>query len=116
MLVLIQVSSMKTRRWGSRSACHDRQRRRRRAMSERSCSRANSVFFEPKSFASQEQPNCIVRDFDPARSQFVLQGVECQMWRLAEPLHDERSMWIKHWLAVSAHLARRNGAGGAVTL
>ena len=107
---------MKTRRRRSRLACHDRQRRRRRAMSERPCSRANSVFFEPKSFAAQEQPNRIVRDFDPAHSQFVLQGVECQMWRLAEPLHDERSMRIKHSLAVSAHLAGRDRAGGAVTL
>jgi hypothetical protein len=116
MLVLIQVSSMKTKRRGSRLACHDRQRRRRRAMSDRPCSRANSVFFESKSFASQKQPNRIVRDFDPARSQFVLQGVERQMWRLAEPLHDERSMRIKHWLAVSAHLAGRDGAGGTITL
>ena len=54
MLVLIQVSSMNTRRRGSRSACHERQRRRLRAMSARACSRANSVFFKPQPLASQE--------------------------------------------------------------
>ena len=75
-----------------------------------------AFFFEPKSFASQEQPNHIVRDFDPARSQLVLQGVQCQMWRRAETLHDERSMRIQCWLAVPAHLAGRDGAGGAITL
>jgi hypothetical protein len=37
MLVLIHVSSMKTRRRGSMRACHDRQCRRRRATSERVC-------------------------------------------------------------------------------
>jgi hypothetical protein len=62
MLVLIQVSSMKTRRWGSRLACHDRQRRRRRATSARPCSRANSVFFESQSFdESVPEPICTVR-------------------------------------------------------
>ena len=54
ILVLIQVSSMKTRRCGSRLACHDRQRRRLRATSERPCSRANSVFFEPQPLPAQE--------------------------------------------------------------
>lgn len=44
MLVLIQVSSMDTSRLGSRADCQDRQRCRRRAISARACSRANSVF------------------------------------------------------------------------
>jgi hypothetical protein len=44
MLVLIQVSSMKTSRPGSSPACQDRHRKRLRETSARACSRANSVF------------------------------------------------------------------------
>ncbi len=44
MLVLIQVSSIKTSRLGSRPDCQDRQRCRRCATSARARSRANSVF------------------------------------------------------------------------
>ncbi len=44
ILVLIHVSSMKTRRSGSRRACSTFQRRRRRATSARPCSRANRLF------------------------------------------------------------------------
>jgi hypothetical protein len=51
MLVLIHVSSINTRRAGSRRPCHDLQRWRRRAMSARACSRANSVFFEAQALA-----------------------------------------------------------------
>jgi len=116
MLVLIQVSSMKTRRWGSKLACHDRQRRRRRATSARAYSRANSVFFESQSFAPQERPDRIMRDLNPARSEFVLQLVKCQMRRLADPLFDESAMWFQHRLAVSAHLARGHRAGRPIAL
>ena len=45
MLVLVQVSSMKTRRDGIDEPLILRQRLRWRLMSGRSCSRATSVFF-----------------------------------------------------------------------
>ena len=45
MLVLVQVSSMKTRRAGSTSRCRAAHWARRRATSGRSCSAAISVFF-----------------------------------------------------------------------
>jgi hypothetical protein len=61
MLVLIQVSSMNTSRRGSRPSCQLRQWRRRRAMSARACSSANSVFFEAKALAPQEPPHRVVR-------------------------------------------------------
>src|SRR6187200_1552741 len=64
------------------AACQDLQRCRRRAMSERACSRANSVFFEPQSLAPQEQPDRVVRDLHPAIRQFVLQTMKRQMWGL----------------------------------
>lgn len=73
MLVLIQVSSMKTSRPGSSPACQDRQRWRLRETSARACSRANSVFFEPQPFPAQEQPDRVMRDLDPAGCQFRLQ-------------------------------------------
>ena len=67
-----------------------------------------TVFFEAQSFAAQEQPDRIVRDLDAAPSQFALERVQRQMRRLAQSLNDERAMGRQHWLAVSAHLARRN--------
>src|SRR5215469_14683698 len=92
ILVLIQVSSMKTRCRGSRLACHERQRWRLCAMSERARSRASSVFFEPQPFASQKQPNRIVGDLDPSCGEFVLQGMQRQMRYLADPFLNEGTM------------------------
>src|ERR1700756_672853 len=116
MLVLIQVSSIKTKRRGSRLACHERQRRRLRAMSERARSRASSVFFEPQPFAAQKQPNRIVGDLDPSRGEFVLQVMQCQMRYLANPFPDEGAMRLKQGLTVATHLAGRHRAGRAMTL
>src|SRR5579872_4043438 len=115
MLVLIQVSSIKTRHRGSSLACHERQRWRLRAMSERARSRASSVFFEPQPFAAQKQPNRIVGDPDPARGEFVLEGVKCQMRRLANPFPDESPIRLKDGFAMAAHLARRYRAGRPIT-
>lgn len=75
MLVLIQVSPINTNRSGSRPACQERQRCRRRAMSARTCSTANSVFFEPQTLAPQEVPYRVVRDLHTACGKFVLQAV-----------------------------------------
>jgi hypothetical protein len=107
---------MNTSRFGSRPACHDRQRRRLRATSARPCSRANSVFFEPLALALQKQPHGIVRDTNPSRGQFVLQPMQGQMRRLLDPFQDEGSMRFKHPLAVSAHLARRDRTSPSVAL
>src|SRR5436305_3184256 len=116
MLVLIQVSSIKTRRRGSSLACHECQRWRLRAMSERARSKASSVFFEAQPLAAQKQPNYIVGDRNPARSEFVLEGVKRQMRRLADPFLDESTMRLKYGLAMPAHLAGRYGAGRSITL
>jgi len=56
-----------------------------------------------------------VGDLDPARGEFVLQGVKRQMRRLANPLPDEGAMRLKHRLAVAAH-AGRYRTGRAMTL
>jgi hypothetical protein len=51
-----------------------------------------------------------MRDIDPACSKLLLQPVQRQMRRLADPFQDEGAMRFQHALAVSAHLAGRQGA------
>src|ERR1700752_2763064 len=116
MLVLIQVSSIKTRLRGSSLACHECQRWRLRAMSERARSRASSVFFEAQPLAAQKQPNCIVGDLNPARSEVVLEGVKRQMRRLADPFLDEDGLRLESSVTVPAHLAGPIRAGHSITL
>src|SRR5579863_10693715 len=108
MLVLIQVSSIKTSLFGSKWPCQDRQRARRRATSARACSSANSVFFKPKSFTPQEGPHDDVRDLHPARRQQILQTVQRQMRRPLQLLHDKGPVWLENRLAVAPNLARRH--------
>jgi len=73
MLVRIQVSSMKTSRFGSKRFCQVFQRALRRAMSTRPCSRANSVFFKAQALAAHELPDGIVGDAHAAGGQLILQ-------------------------------------------
>lgn len=84
MLVLIQVSSMKTRCWGSKLACHDRQRRRRRATSARACSRANSVFLNRSPSRRRNVQTALCETLTPraASSSFSLCGVRCGVRRI----------------------------------
>jgi hypothetical protein len=105
MLVLIQVSSMKTSLLGSRLASRAFQRLGRRAISGRACSRANRVFFIAQAFAPRELPHRIVRDADTARGQFLFQSVQGEVRRFLEPLLDEIAMGQQHRLAVAAHFA-----------
>lgn len=116
MLVLIHVSSIKTRLLGSRPACKERHRCRRRAMSARACSSAKSVFFEPKPFAAQELPHRIVRHLNAPRRQFILQAVQRQMRRLIDAFGDEGPVWLKNTLAMSTHLARSHRAQSPIAL
>jgi hypothetical protein len=53
---------------------------------------------------------------DPTRSEFVLQPVQRQVRRLADPFQNEGSMPLEHSLAVSTHLARRHRTGPAIAL
>jgi hypothetical protein len=57
-----------------------------------------------------------VGDLDPARGEFVLEGVKRQMRRLTDPFHDEGAMRLKDGLAMAAHLAGRYRAGRSTTL
>lgn len=73
-------------------------------------------FFEAQALAPQEHPDRIVRDHHPACGQLVLQPMQRQIRSLVDPLYDEGPMRLQNPLAVSAHLARRNRAGGSLTL
>ena len=105
MLVLIQVSSIKTSFRGSRLVRRSFQRRRRRAMSGRACSRANCVFFEAQALAPQELPHRIMRDEYSACAKLRLQRVQRKMRGFLEPLLDEIAMRQENPFAMSAHLA-----------
>src|SRR5208283_4954172 len=96
MLVLIQVSSMKTSLAGSSLPCQDLQRWRRRATPSRACSRANRVFFEPQPLAPQEEPHGIVRNPYAARRQQVFQTMQRQMRGSIELLHDKGAMRLQN--------------------
>lgn len=62
MLVLAQVSSIKTRHSGSRSGCSSNHSRRRLRMSERSCSMAWPVFFPCQTVAHEEAVKCAITE------------------------------------------------------
>jgi len=57
-----------------------------------------------------------MRDIDPACSKLLLQPVQRQTRRLADPFQDEGAMRFQHALAVSAHLAGRHRAGRTIAL
>ena len=57
-----------------------------------------------------------MRDIDPACSKLLLQPVQRQMRRLADPFQDEGAMRFQHALAVSADLAGRHRAGRTIAL
>jgi hypothetical protein len=53
---------------------------------------------------------------DPTRGEFVLQPVQRQVRRLADPFQNVSSVPIERPFAVSAHLARRHRTGSAIAL
>src|SRR5438067_9697884 len=70
MLVLAQVSSMKTSREGSSRPWYFFHCARRLATSGRSCSLACRLFFEADPFVLEKMPNREVTHFEPALGQF----------------------------------------------
>ena len=54
--------------------------------------------------------------FTPRAAKLLLQPVQRQMRRLADPLHDEGPMRFQHPLAMPAHLARRHRPGRTIAL
>src|SRR5438045_6583349 len=85
MLVLAQVSSMKTRREGSSRPWYFFHCARRLATSGRSCSLACRLFFEADPFVLEKMPNREVTHFDPALGQFRRQRPKRNVGLLGEP-------------------------------
>ncbi len=79
MLVLAQVSSMKTRRTGSSLPWCVFQRARLRATSGRSCSVANRVFFEADARIVHDAPHRAVARHHPAIAQLHHHGPQRQI-------------------------------------
>src|SRR5712692_8519648 len=69
MLVLVQVSSMKTRRTGSIRLWRAVHCARRRATSGRSCSLASTVFFEAQPLGVDEVPDRAIIDLETPRGE-----------------------------------------------
>ena len=79
MLVLIQVSSTKTRGDGSSHGSQRRQDRRLRRTSARSCSSARRSFFVRLAVASQSEPDGVVRHRRASPGQLTRQSVQRHM-------------------------------------
>src|SRR5436305_961510 len=85
MLVLAQVSSMKTRREGSSRPWYFFHCARRLATSGRSCSLACRLFFEADPFVLEEVPDREVTHFDPALGKFGRQRPQRDVRLLGKP-------------------------------
>src|SRR5829696_10127215 len=83
MLVLAQVSSIKTSRSGDRPACNTRHSARRWAMSGRSCSAALSTFFQGQLQLVQRHAERLARQL---RLQFVFEFLQRQVRTLGDQM------------------------------
>src|SRR6202162_3363729 len=111
MLVLVQVSSMKTRRTGSIRLCRAAHCTRRRATSGRSCSRACTVFFEAQPLGVNKVPHRAIIDLEAAPGEFDHQPTQGEV-RLANPLAQPCRMLVPDRFGlVPTHLARRHAPG-----
>src|SRR6185295_5393573 len=95
MLVLAHVSSMKTSRLGSMRAWYFFHQARRRAMSGRSCSLANTVFFEADPGRPQEPPEGVARHLDAALVQFAEQRMQGQIRLLGQSSQQPRPFAVQ---------------------
>src|SRR5437660_9621141 len=85
MLVLAQVSSMKTRREGSSRPWYFFHCARRLATSGRSCSLARRLFFEADPLVLEEVPDREVAHLDPALGQLRCQRPQREVRLLRKP-------------------------------
>src|ERR1700684_1508159 len=76
MFVLVQVSSMNTKRSGSIRLCRSVHWARRRATSGRSRSLATTVFFEAEPFGVHEVPHRSIVDLEAALGEFRHQSAQ----------------------------------------
>src|SRR3954452_8576612 len=111
MLVLVQVSSMKTRRAGSTSRCRAAHCARRRATSGRSCSAAISVFFVTELLGVDELPDRAVVDLEVALGELGHEPAQGEVALAAAPDQPVAMRAGDLPRLVAADLARRDTAG-----
>src|SRR5690606_9436767 len=109
-LVLIHVSSMNTRRPGSRWGMASIQRRRRRTTSARFCSLAYAVFFERAAFALEKAPDRIVRYGDTLAGEHILELVQGQVRYFFDLRQHEVAMRLEAASLMATELGRRRAA------
>src|SRR5215831_7866633 len=116
ILVLVHVSSMKTRRSGSMRARYFVHCARRRATSGRSRSPATRLFFEAQLLGMDELPDRAIIDLEAALGELGHQPAQSEV-ALLDPLQKPTSVLARNLLRlVPAHLARRYAAGLAHAL
>src|SRR5229473_1922193 len=108
MLVLVQVSSMKTRRTGSIRLWRAVHCARRRATSGRSCSLASTVFFEAHLLGMDEVPYRPVIDCEAAPGQLAHQPAQGKIPRADPPAQPNLMLAPDRLRLVPAHLAGRH--------
>src|SRR5277367_2115384 len=116
MLVLAQVSSMKTRREGSSRPWYFLHCARRLATSGRSCSLACRLFFEADPFVLEEVPDRVVADLDPALRQLPKECPQGHVRRLAQSPQQPVTFPCQRIGPVATHRLGRHAAGRTETL
>src|SRR5215207_4070753 len=116
MLVLVQVSSMKTRRAGSTRSWYLIHCARRRATSGRSRSPATTLFFEAQLLVVDKGPDRAVVNLQPALGQFAHQPEQGEVL-LLDPRQQPCAVLARDRAGlVAADLARCHAAGVPQTL
>ncbi len=115
MLVFAQVSSMKTRRFGSIRPWYFFHCARRRATSGRSCSAACRLFFEGQLLGPQEVPDRLAAHPDATRQQLRLHAAKRQIRLRRDPLQQPRPLTRQPQRPVSpAHRRSRSLSAACV--
>src|SRR6202045_2298029 len=110
ILVFAHVSSMKTRRLGSRRNWIFFHKVRRRATSGRSCSPAKSVFFEADPLAAQKTPQSVAGHGDAALAQFGKKRMQRQIRLFGKTAEKKVPLTFQKIRPLAAHHLRRRTA------
>src|ERR1700733_922230 len=116
MLVLAQVSSMKTSRLGEFVALRASHCPRLLAISGRSCSEARRLFFERHAFMLQKMPKRIIADHQAAVGQLPEESAQREIRLLGDPRQNPIALARHKVRPATAHPQRGRTADGALAL
>src|SRR5579875_2686459 len=116
MLVLAQVSSMKTRREGSSRPWYFFHCARRRATSGRSCSLACRLFFEADALVLEEVPDREVAHLNPTRGELSAERPQGNIRLLCDTGQKPGALPRRRKRPPASHLVGRRAPGRAETL